>query len=322
MVEALLLDFLLGVAILLLIPLGTHRGGLREVCSSAGLLLGILLGQQWAVRWGNWIADTFDTSNIGSRFSVAVATAIMTTVIVGYGASSAFSYRPGPGGKMFGAALAAMNGVVLAGYLINCVAIYLNDGDYPEVIDGGRIGRILSTGFDWVLLVVAMMVVLMSLLGFVVREREPADQPWLEAQRTFTSGKSTARQATSTQPYMTPESEKIEPESDTIATDTINQETFTPIKIREVRHWEEQQPTRQQDTITGWQQTWPKSATGERIRPPWESAEEPERPAEIFRKVPPAHIPDPGDQTETLKRWIASETNDPKPKPGTSSEES
>ena len=319
MIEALLLDFLLAIAILVLIPLGAYRGGLREVCSSAGLLLGILLGQQWAVRWGNWIATSFDANDNGSRFSVAVAIVIVTTALVGYGASSGFTYRPGPGGKLFGAALAAMNGVVLAGYLINCVTVYLNDGDYPNLVDDAWIASTLATGFDWVLLAAAALVVVMSLLGMLVREREPAEQPWQEAQRTITSGKTAAHQ---TAPPLTQESDKIEPQGEPAASSVIDQETFAPVKIREVRHWEEQQPSRQQDTITGWQQTWPKSATGERVRTPWESAEEPTRPADAFRKVPPANIPATADQTETLKRWIASESNEPKPNSRKSSGES
>jgi hypothetical protein len=306
MLEAVLLDSLLGIAILLLIPLGSFRGGLREVCSSAGLLLGILLSQQWAVRWGNTIGDLLNVDDNAAQFTTAVVTVIVTTMVVGYGASSSFNYHPGPGGKMFGAAIAVINGVVLSGFLINAVADHMNDGEYPQVVSDGQISRALSSGFDWVLLGAAITVALLSVLGMVVRERESADQPWASA-----NARTDVRQVLPTKPYMTPESEKIEvppPAADP------NSPEFVPVKIREVRHWEEQQPEKRTDTITGWQQTWPKSATGERIRPPWESAEEPARPVDAFKKVPPANIP-VTDPTETLKQWIASDDDPTEAKP-------
>ena len=255
MLEAVLLDFLLGIAILLLIPLGSFRGGLREVCSSAGLLLGILLSQQWAARWGDSIGDLLNVDDNAARFIVAVVIVLMATAIVGYGASSSFNYHPGPGGKMFGAAIAVVNGIVLAGFLINSVASYINDGDYPQVVEDGRISRALSSGFDWVLLGATIVVAVMSLLGMVVRERESADQPWAD-----TGSRNEMRQVLPTKPYMTPESEKIEVPPASV--DPVGPE-FAPVKIREVRHWEDQQPDKRTDTITGWQQTWPKSATGE-----------------------------------------------------------
>jgi hypothetical protein len=311
MLEALLLDALLTIAILLLIPLGVVRGGLREVCSSAGLLLGILLAQAWATRWGDTVADLLNVSEKGSRFTVAVLIVIAAAAIVGYGGSSAFSYRPGPGGKMFGAAIAMINGIVVAGFVVNSVATYINDGEYPAVVHDGYLTQALSKGFDWVLLVSAAAVVILSLLGAIVREREPADDTWAQAGAT-TARRPAVRQVLPTKPYMASEPEKIEPVQ--AAADPAGPE-YAPVKIREVRHWEEQQPNTRTDSITGWQQTWPRSATGERIRPPWESAEEPPKQPEAFKKVPPAHIPIT-DPTESLKKWVASDDDSTDPKPG------
>jgi hypothetical protein len=307
MLEALLLDFLIVVAILLLVPLGALRGGLREVCSAAGLLLGILIGEQWALRWGNWVAATFTTSESGSAFVVAAVTAILVMIVVGYGASSAFNYHPGPGGRMYGAVIAAINGIVLAGYLINGVAFYINNGSYPDVVEDGWVSRGLSAGFDWVMLGAAVLVVLLSLLGAVVREREPSDQVWAQAPGTSAV---VVRRPSKSPAMATGDSEKLEPGVVDAGSESVQGEQYAPVKIREVRHWEEPQPENPPDTITGWQKTWPKSATGERVRPPWESADDPRQPPDAFRKVPPAHIPQSGDQTETLKRWIASDEDD------------
>jgi uncharacterized membrane protein required for colicin V production len=309
MLEALLLDALLTIAILLLIPLGVVRGGLREVCSSAGLLLGILLAQAWSIRWGNTISDLLNVSEKGSRFSIAVLIVVASTAVVGYGGSSAFSYRPGPGGKMFGGAIAVINGVVIAGFIVNSVATYINDGEYPAVVEEGYLTRALSEGFDWVLLLSAGAVMMLSILGMIVREREPADQTW--AAGPPSARRASVRQVLPTKPYLSTEPEKIEPAT---AAENPSGPEYAPVKIREVRHWEEPQPTTRTDSITGWQQTWPRSATGERIRPPWESAEEPPKQPESFRKVPPAHIPIT-DPTESLKKWVAGEDDSTDPKP-------
>lgn len=311
MVEAILLDSLLALAVLLLIPLGVSRGGLREVCSSAGLLLGILLSQQWAPRWGDWIADLFGFDIRSSRLIVAVVTVLLATAIIGYGASSAFSYYPGPGGKVFGAVIAVINGVVLAGFVVNSVATYINDGAFPEVVEGGWISRSLATGFDWVLLVAAASVLLLSLMGMVVREREPADQQWMTTQNP---GRGRVRQVMPTKPYMADESAQPPVVAQP---DQVTAPVAAPVKVREVRHWENESGQTRPDTITGWQRTWPKSATGERIRAPWEPAEEPARPPDTFKKVPPAHIP-VTDSNETLRQWIAENDDATESKSGKS----
>lgn len=300
MAEALLLDSLLALAVLLLIPLGVSRGGLREVCSSAGLLLGILLSQQWAPRWGDWTADLFGFDFRSSRLIVAVVIVLLSMAIVGYGASSAFSYFPGPGGKVFGAAIAVINGIVLAGFVVNSVATYINDGSFPDVVEEGWISRSLATGFDWVLLVAAGTVVLLSLMGMIVREREPADQQWMS---THNPVRGRVRQVMPTKPYMADDTAQPPVVS---PSDQTTVPAAAPVKVREVRHWENETGQTRPDMITGWQRTWPKSATGERIRAPWEPAVEPTRPPDTFKKVPPAHIPI-SDSNETLQQWIAEE---------------
>lgn len=313
MVEAILLDSLLILAVLLLIPLGVARGGLREVCSAAGMLLGILVSQLWAVRWGDWVSDLVGADARSSRLIVAVVIVLTTTAIVGYGASSAFSYSPGPGGKIFGAVIAVVNGVVLAGFVVNSVAMYINNGEFPNVVEEGQISRTLAGEFDWVLLIAAGVVILLSLMGMVVREREPADEQWMA---TPVMGKSRVRQVMPTKPYLEEETEAVTAVHPTDATSA-----GPPVKVKEVRHWEEQTriptKTKRPDTITGWQRTWPKSATGERIRAPWEPNEEPVRPADTFRKVPPAHLP-VTDSTETLQQFVADDDDSAETKPNRS----
>ena len=298
MVEALLLDFLIVIAILLLIPLGAFRGGLREVCSSAGLMLGILIANAWAPRWGDWIAGTFSTNEAGATYLAAAVTTLLVMVLVGYGASSAFNAHPGPGGRMFGAAIAALNGIVLAGFLINNVAIYLNDGDYPGVVEDGYVSRAFSSGFDIVLLVAGALVVCLTLLGMVVRERELVDEDWVMQPDTVATTPPRSR----TEPKPAPAVQNVEEAPSVSEQPETGSQNVT---VREIRHWETPEPTETSDPITGWQKTWPKSATGERTRPPWASESEPRRKPEAFRKVPPADKPQ--EPEEALRRWMASD---------------
>jgi hypothetical protein len=300
MLEALLLDFLIVIAVVLLVPLGAFRGGLREVCASAGLLLGILISDAWAPRWGSWVADLLSTSESGATFMIAAVTMLFVMVLIGYGASSAFNNHPGPGGRMFGAAIAALNGVVIAGFLVNNVAKYLNDGEYPAVVQEGYVSRGLSSGFDVALLAAGLIVVCLTVMGMVVREREVIDQGWVPepdvpAATTGPRARTAERQVT---PDGTPAEASAPEHNDT------GEPPASPVTVRQIRHWEEPEPVVPVDPVRGWQKTWPKSATSEPTRPPWAPETEPRRMPDAFRKVPPANQPQ--DPEETLRQWIAA----------------
>ncbi|HEU0165457.1 MAG TPA: CvpA family protein, partial [Thermomicrobiales bacterium] len=119
MLQSLILDALIVLILLLLAALGAYRGGLREMCTAAGLLLGVAIVPEWATTWGNWVADKGDINHDAAHFMVAVGTLVAATMICGYGAGAAFAYRPGPGGRMYGAILGLMVGVVFIGYVVN-----------------------------------------------------------------------------------------------------------------------------------------------------------------------------------------------------------
>jgi hypothetical protein len=262
-------------------------------------MLGILIADAWAPRWGSWVADLLSTSESGATYMIAAVTMLFVMVLVGYGASSAFNSHPGPGGRMFGAVIAALNGIVIAGFLVNNVAMYLNDGEYPAVVKDGYVSRGLSAGFDVVLLGAGLIVICLTVLGLMVREREVVDQGWMPDADTPAVAAPRTRAVTRSEAVAQPQAEEPSP-----AREEPEEPVSEPVTVRQIRHWEEPEPVVPVDPIKGWQKTWPKSATGEPTRPPWAPETESRRMPDAFRKVPPANQPQ--DPEETLRQWMAT----------------
>lgn len=255
MMQPLLLDALLILVILLLIPIGVHRGGLREVCTAAGLLLGIQLVDEWAMTWGGWLADMTGIVPNVMTFIVAVVVLLLTTAVVGYGATAAFASTPGAGGRLYGAILALLIGSVFLGSVITYVDRFLYEGETPAIVMDGYISRALSFGTGWILLVAALVIVLTTLFGMIVRERD-SDEFVMPIARAPVAAPST-RVAESAPAN---EAEKIEPviqDPRTSASEDIQR--TAPIKIREVRHWDEQQSLESPPTGSTWNKTWPQA---------------------------------------------------------------
>jgi|GEM_PF-2404507 len=269
MLSALVLDALLIVILLMMVPLGFLRGGLREVCTAAGLLFGILLAEEWSGTWGAWLAGRLDVSVGGARFLVAVCIVGLSLSLMGYGGTAAFSWRPGPGGRMYGAYIALLNGLVLIGYLINAVTATVYGGDTPDLIAKGFVSRALSAGFGWVLLAGAFGAILATLFGMFVRERGTGPEALLPTtsgspvpgwqSRAATSGGAPPPRVVAEQP-----------------TETL---PGAPVRIREVRHWEDMpEPARTRQEYGGeWRQTWP-DARGQGPSLPWEQQPAPKPP--------------------------------------------
>jgi len=261
MIEALALDLLLIFILLLLVPIGLYRGGVREVCSAAGVLLGLLVATAWSSRWGEWLADLTGIDTSVSQFVVAVGTIVTFAALIGYGAAASFAYSPGPGGRLYGGLIALMSGVIFLGAVIQFVATYLYDGVYPDLIRDGYVSRALSTGFDRVLLAVSLAALLATLFGMIVRERE-TDEVMIEVSRPEPVTRRSAPK-----PVQAPEPVSIEPASGEAAAEPMS--NTATVKIREVRHWEEPVPPTLQDLKSGWSRTWPSDVSREAPKPSW-----------------------------------------------------
>lgn len=256
MMQSFLLDGLLVLVIILLVPIGVHRGGLREGCTAAGLLLGMHLVNLWAASWGGWLADTTGIVPDVAAFTIAVAVLLLTTGLVGYGATAAFASAPGAGGRIYGGILALLIGAVFLGSIISYVDRYLFEGETPDLIESGYVSRALSVGIEWILLLAALAILLMTLFGMVVRERDAEDFVM-----PISRAPVAAPSARVPEDIVVKETEKIEPQPDAESGVADELTRTAPVKIREVRHWEAPQ-----SPITGptWNQTWPDQPEGDR----------------------------------------------------------
>lgn len=299
MVSAIVLDTLLVIILMMVIPLGFLRGGLREVCTGAGLLLGILLAMYWSGRWGNWLAALGDFDTGTARFLVAILVVVLVTSLIGYGGTAAFSYQPSPGGRLFGAGLALLNGIVFVGYLINQVVEEAYDGQLPAAVESGFISRAFSVGFEWVLLVGALGVLGAAVFGMLIRER---------AEGEFTYSTVVPHGASALDHPK---------EAQTAVMPSINQPGLMgpavefegrqekPVRIREVRHWEEKPevPNPRRDYEAGWRQTWPDPKKGPAF--PWEQQPAPRLPANKRPAGPPASDEEgTSNQRQVLRDWM------------------
>ncbi|MBA3275684.1 MAG: CvpA family protein [Chloroflexia bacterium] len=297
MLESLALDSLLILILLLLVPIGFYRGGLREVCSAAGVLLGLLVAQQWSPRWGSWVAGVTGIDEGISRFMVAMATLVLFAALIGYGAASAFTSSPSPGGRLYGGLVALASGFLFLGALIQFVASYLYDGVYPDMIRRGFVSRALSVGFDWVLLAVSVTVLVSIVLGMIVRERE-TDEILIEIPRDATS----ATRRPAPVPARAPEPVNLDP-ARAEASDVDPMAGTAVVKIREVRHWEEATPPTMRDLQSGWSRTWPGSVSADTATPA-------PRPGGVPRRARPASPDRPRAQSseeDVIRDWLADD---------------
>lgn len=301
MLPSILLDAILVVILLMMVPLGFLRGGLREVCTAAGLMFGMLLANEWAGPWGTWLAERLDVEPGAARFLVAVVIVVLAGSVLGYGGSAAFSYRPGPGGRMYGAYIALFNGIVLAGYLINRVIARVYDGTAPDLIANSYVARALSAGFGWVLLVCALGVLGGTLFGMFVRERPDDAYAYAYPPQPAVAQPAPRQPASQAPPEVSPvTSEETEPSPQ------------APVRIREVRHWEEPQaPARpEQGYGSGWRQTWP-DPRGQGPVPPWEQRPAPRPPASKRAVESPRKPDDPqASPRDVLRDWMEGEGAD------------
>ncbi|MGC4106029.1 MAG: CvpA family protein [Thermomicrobiales bacterium] len=314
MIQSILLDGLIVVLILTIAAIGYSRGGLRELCTAAGLLFGSRLADAWAPRWGSWVASKVDISEGASTFMVYVAVIAVSMLVCGYGASLAFFSRPGPGGRLYGAALGLINGIALTSFILDAVRRYLLDGDLPKIVEESYVARAMVDGFSWILLGIAAFVVIATAFGFLIRENESEDSlsPYAPVRGTQPSAPRPSAERAPAQPRTIPTvPDKIEP----VRTETpVTQET-APLRVREVRHWEDPvEPNPRTAFGAGWSQTWPVASPGSEVKTPWENEEERRRHGQAPSTGrpsanPPSSPAQPTQRTDAdaLRDWLAEE---------------
>lgn len=310
MLETIVLDGLLILILLLLVPIGVYRGGIREGFTSAGVLLGVALSAEWAVRWGDWIAANSRLAQGSARFLVAIGLLALTTIGVGYGASAAFAYRPGPGGRLYGGLLAATNGVVFLSYVFDYVITFLFNGDRPPLIMDSYVARAIAAGTGTILLLCVALIVLATAFGLFVRERSDDEMMGVDSRKGIGSRARRSKESR-THAGGGHRVDKVEP----AFVPTYQQgrsagslaEPTMPVQIREVRHWEgEPMAPGNEPSRSGWSQTWPTDSVQSNAQPPRSPPSEvqPAGQARLRASTRRSDQPSPTPGSEVLQDWL------------------
>lgn len=167
----LLLDLLLSFIVVLFVPFGIRRGVAREAIVTAGIFLGAFVAARWAERGGAWLAEAGGPDRSTAAFAVALTALLVGTFFVGYGSGVAVgNLRPGVPSRLAGGLLAALNGVLFLGFLLQAIDQWLQPGD--ALAEGIVTGALLRR-FDDLLLLGAGIVLLLIMAGWIVNAVRP-----------------------------------------------------------------------------------------------------------------------------------------------------
>jgi len=171
------LDVLLLVLLALFVPVGFWRGAARELVVTLGILLGFALGEFWAQPWGLDLAERTGLGEGAASFLAAVLALVACTFLIGYGASSVIlTPQPGMLGRLLGAVIALANGMLVLGFALRAIRLYLLGGAPSGLFEQAIVARLLSESMPWVLLAGALLglplIVLAAVLGARAVEEE------------------------------------------------------------------------------------------------------------------------------------------------------
>jgi len=171
----LVLDLLLVAIVLLFVPIGVFRGGVKEALTGGAVLLGGAGASASAISWGDDVADVIGIQRASARFLIAAASLAMATVLLGYGAGFALGRTsPSLPGRVLGGILAAGNGAMLVAFTLAAVEQHLLNRPGASTLDDGIVAGVFLRHFGWVLLAVGIAG-LGGIVGGVVLDRLSPD---------------------------------------------------------------------------------------------------------------------------------------------------
>jgi uncharacterized membrane protein required for colicin V production len=178
MSNALILDLLIILFLLLFALIGFWRGVVKEGLAAGGILFGALLADSWSARFGSIGSNVLSITPTTSRFFTIEALLLAFTIVVGYGSGSLLVPPVrGLGARLGGAVLGAINAALLLAFSLRAVDEFVERSSTRKLLADNRLSYALVQRFNWFLLVVTG-IVLVLLFGRLVTEREirPARQ--------------------------------------------------------------------------------------------------------------------------------------------------
>lgn len=154
----LILDILLFLLVVLFMPIGFWRGPVKELFVTLGIFFGIVLAEFWARPWGRDLSDMSELTADSGAFVVAMVFLIASTFVLGYGLGAALApaWHETPT-RALGAAVAALNGMLLLSFSLQYVRIFLLSDANEESLDDSYLSRFLLDQIGWVLMLAAFV---------------------------------------------------------------------------------------------------------------------------------------------------------------------
>ena len=166
MIAALVLDLLLFLVPLMLIPLGLWRGGPHEGYVGGGVLLGWVVGANWAGAWAGPLAHLLHANDGAMRLLIAFVLLVIGAGVGHLAGSVVGLPRPGADARIAGAVLAWLNGVLFLTLALGAYRDTLNGKAPSPVITRGFLTEFVIDHERWVLLGVAIVV--LGMIGTVL----------------------------------------------------------------------------------------------------------------------------------------------------------
>ena len=155
----LVLDVLLVLLIVLFAPIGYWRGPVKELLVTLGVVSGVVLADYWSRPWGHDLSTQTSLTADGGAFIVAMAFLVAATFVLGYGLGATLA--PGFHGlaaRLLGAAIAALNGILLLSYALQYVRLFLLSDANERSLNDSFVARFLLNDIGYVLLGAALLV--------------------------------------------------------------------------------------------------------------------------------------------------------------------
>lgn len=182
----------IAIGVFLLIGLfnGLRRGGIKEGTALIGVLLGALLVEFWARRWGEWLTQRTNLNPSYATLISALGLLIGTAILSGYGSGSLIRRPTMKGGERSGGALLGLlNAALLTSFTLRYIQLFYYGENNPAEpvqswIRNGLVSRYMLDLIGLVLLGAAFALALVAILSTTVRlgrlataQRPPAKQP-------------------------------------------------------------------------------------------------------------------------------------------------
>lgn len=182
------LTIVIAVGLVILGLVGLIRGVRPGLVALAGTMLAAVLLDLWQERWATWVRETFRPEQPALPiFLVFTALFLLVALLVGYGGGILLPRRspklPPPGilERLLGGLLGALNGAMIAGYLLRYAEAIWPDDTIAALVAASVPATTLNAWLPWFMLALVGATGVFVLFRTVLRFMQAINTPPLAA---------------------------------------------------------------------------------------------------------------------------------------------